>query len=81
MRIVYGFWRYRSVALDAVRLALRAARDGAIAFDHARPAGMTPIIDARYPARLKGFTDAVSLRLSRGDWYAVYQVATGEYPS
>ena len=62
-------------AAGALGCTLGAA---ALAFVRSHPAGATPILGTKKPARLKEAAAASGLRLERARWYAVLQAAMGE---
>jgi predicted oxidoreductase len=49
----------------------------AIAFLHAHPAPVTPILGTKTPARLREALTALAVNLSRAEWYAIVEAARG----
>jgi predicted oxidoreductase len=66
------------------KLSEIAARDGAsdvgaaLAFLMRHPAGVTPILGTKQPARLKACLEAAKVQLSRQDWYRVLEASLGQ---
>jgi predicted oxidoreductase len=48
-----------------------------LAFLLAHPAGIIPIIGTQQPARMQACTRAVSITLSRQEWYEIVQTSLG----
>jgi predicted oxidoreductase len=66
-------------ALDAVALRQGVSRTAATyAWLMAHPAGIIPLVGSQQPARIAEAADALKVRWTRQDWYAVYVAARGE---
>ncbi|MBI1392645.1 MAG: aldo/keto reductase [Alphaproteobacteria bacterium] len=80
-RIIDGGDRQATGAREALQAV--AAMTGvslgaaALGFTLAHPAGMTPIVGTRSASRLTELAKADGMGMSRADWYAVYEAATG----
>lgn len=69
------------VAAELARLAERhdvTSADVALAFVLAHPARPVPILGTQRPERIRAATAALEVRLTRQEWYSLYQAGTGE---
>jgi predicted oxidoreductase len=67
-----------AAALDAVAAAHAVSRTAAAySWIMAHPAGVIPIVGSQQPARIAEAADALNVRWTRADWYAVLVAARG----
>jgi predicted oxidoreductase len=69
------------VAAELARLAEQhevTSADVALAFVLAHPARPVPILGTQRPERIRAAAAALEVRLTRQEWYSLYQAGTGE---